>query len=217
MIHDPIAEVPESGFLYDDLGIVYEVGTLSKVLAPALRIGYMTGAPGAFMRAMVQRTNDVGFSAPLITQEIASYIMDHHINDQIRKVRAGYRERAVAVRRWIDEGIGDFIVDIRGGRAGFYYYLTFEERIMTSEGSPLHRFLSRTTGDLMIDGSPGERKPRVLYLPGEFCVHPAGSMAEVGRRQMRLSYGFEEPGRIKDAIGHLREGVEYVKGDSDIT
>ncbi|HDN65815.1 MAG TPA: aminotransferase class I/II-fold pyridoxal phosphate-dependent enzyme, partial [Methanosarcinales archaeon] len=81
MIHDPLAEAPESGFLYDDLGIVYEVGTLSKVLAPALRIGYMTGARCAFMRAMVQRTNDVGFSAPLITQEIASYIMDHHIND----------------------------------------------------------------------------------------------------------------------------------------
>ena len=216
MIHDPLAEAPESGFLYDDLGIVYEVGTLSKVLAPALRIGYMTGSPGAFMRAMVQRTNDVGFSAPLITQEIASYIMDHHINDQIRKVRAGYRERAVAVRRWIDDAIGDFIVDIRGGRAGFYYYLTFEEGIMTVEGSPLHRFLSRTTGDHSIDGSPIEKKPRVLYLPGEFCVHPAGSMAEVGRRQMRLSYGFEEPSRIKDAIRYLREGVDYAKGDPDI-
>lgn len=217
LIHDPLAEAPESGFLYDDLGIVYEVGTLSKVLAPALRIGYMTGAPGAFMRAMVQRTNDVGFSAPLITQEIASYIMDHHINDQIRKVRAGYRERAVAVRRWIDEKIGDFIVDIRGGRAGFYYYLTFEEGIMTDEGSPLHRFLSRTTGYHSIDGSPDEKKPRVLYLPGEFCIHPAGGMAELGRRQMRLSYGFEEPGKIEDAIGHLREGVDYVKGDSDTT
>ena len=67
----------------------------------------------------------------------------------------------------------------------------------------------------MIDGSP-EKKPRVLYLPGEFCVHPAGDMAEAGRRQMRLSYGFEEPGRIRDAIGYLREGVDYVKGDSDI-
>ncbi|MEA3281021.1 MAG: PLP-dependent aminotransferase family protein [Euryarchaeota archaeon] len=214
MIHDPLAEAPESGFLYDDLEIVYEVGTLSKVLAPALRIGYMTGAPGAFMRAMVQRTNDVGFSAPLITQEIASYIMDHRINDQIKKVRTGYLKRAVAVRRWIDEKLGDVIADIRGGRAGFYYYLTFEEGIMTEEGSPLHRFLSRTTGDPAIDGAPGEKKQRVLYLPGEFCVHPAGYMAEVGRRQMRLSYGFEEPDRIEDAIEYLREGVDYVKGDS---
>ncbi len=41
-------------------------------------------------------------------------------------------------------------------------------------------------------------------------------MAGVGKRQMRLSYGFEEPDRIKDAIGYLREGVYYVKGDSDI-
>lgn len=211
LIHDPAVEKPESGFLHDDTGIVYEVGTLSKVLAPALRIGYMIGHPGAFMRAMVQRTSDVGFSAPLITQEIASYILDHHINDQVRWVRAGYRKRAISVKRWIDEKLGGAVVDCMGGAAGFYYYLTFEEGVRTDEGSLLHRFLSRTTGDADIDGPPDGRKPRVLYLPGEFCVHPGGEIGEVGRRQMRLSYGFEEPGRIEEALGYMSEGVEYAR------
>jgi DNA-binding transcriptional MocR family regulator len=211
LIHDPAVEKPESGFLHDDMGIVYEVGTLSKVLAPALRIGYMIGHPGAFMRAMVQRTSDVGFSAPLITQEIASYILDHHITEQVRWVRAGYRKRAISVKRWIDEKLGGSVVDCRGGAAGFYYYLTFEEGVRTDEGSLLHRFLSRTTGDADIDGPPDGRKPRVLYLPGEFCVHPGGEIGEVGRRQMRLSYGFEEPGRIEEALGYMSEGVEYAR------
>lgn len=209
LIYDPRAEKPESGFRNDDMGLVYEVGTLSKVLAPALRIGYMIGPPGVFMRALVQRTNDVGFSAPLITQEIASYILDHHIQGQIRKVRAGYRERAIAVRGWIDEMLGSFVSDCTGGRAGFYYYLTFCEGIRTDTGSCLYRFLSRVTGNPDLDGPPGAQKPRVTYLPGEFCVHRDGGMVEVGRRQMRLSYGFEEPARIKDAIGYMREGAEY--------
>jgi len=212
LIHDPLVEKPESGFLYDDIGIVYEIGTLSKVLAPALRIGYLIGAPGAFMRAMVQRTNDVGFSAPLITQEIASYIMDHHMTDQIERVRTGYGERAIVVREWIDEKLGAYLLDCRGGSAGFYYYLTFVE-IRTDEKSRLYRFLSRTTGNPDIDGTPAEKKPRVVYLPGEFCVHPGGEMPEAGSRQMRLSYGFEELTRIEEALEYIREGVDYARNE----
>ena len=152
---------------------------------------------------------DVGFSAPLITQEIASYILDHHIKGQIKRVRAGYRDRAVAVRAILDEALGDVVFDCAGGRAGFYYYLTFGEGIRTDTGSRLYRFLTRTTGDPDIDGSPDARKPRVTYLPGEFCVNRGGGMVEVGRRQMRLSYGFEELSRIEEATRYLREGVEY--------
>ncbi|MFC1539832.1 hypothetical protein ACFL6H_10450, partial [Candidatus Latescibacterota bacterium] len=76
LIHDETISKPESGFLSDENGLVYEIGTLSKLLAPALRIGYMIGNDGPFMRAMVQKTSDAGFSAPLITQEIAGYLLD---------------------------------------------------------------------------------------------------------------------------------------------
>ena len=63
LIHDPEAARPCSALLYDSEGIAFEIGTLSKLLAPGLRIGYMIGRDGSFMRAMVQRINDVGFSA----------------------------------------------------------------------------------------------------------------------------------------------------------
>ncbi len=38
LIHDSAVEKPRSGLLDDELGIVYEIGTLSKILAPAARI-----------------------------------------------------------------------------------------------------------------------------------------------------------------------------------
>lgn len=208
LVHDPSVEPPESGLRHDPLRIVYEVGTLSKVLAPALRIGYMIGSPGAFMQAMVQRTSDAGFSAPLMSQEIAARLLEAHIVGQLDRVRVGYREKSQATRAWLDEKLGGELESVVGGKAGFYLYLTFR-RIETHEASPFFRYLTRTTGDVRIDGLPGDRHPRVIYIPGEHCVHSRGDLADVGRRQLRLSYGFEELDAIRRAIHLMGEAASY--------
>ena len=73
------------------------------------------------------------------------------------------------------------------------------------------KFLSRTTGDKAIDGPAGSARPRVIYIPGQYCVHPRGDLVAVGRRQMRLSYAFEELPNIERAIGLIREGIDYAE------
>jgi len=210
LIHDPNVPAPESGLLFDEEGLVYEIGTLSKILAPALRIGYMVGQEGPFLSAMIQKTSDTGFSAPVFNQEIAGYMLEHHIDDQIDRVKRGYREKALAVREWITSYLGPHLSECRGGEAGFYFYLTFNST-ETHEDSPFFHYLSRTTGDADLDGPPDRRKARVIYLPGAFCVHRSGLIRDAGLRQLRLSYGFEELDRIEAGVRLMAEGCRYAE------
>ncbi len=195
LLHDPAAPPFRSVLPADDLEIAYEIGTLSKVLAPGLRIGYLLGPAGAFLNAMVQRTSDTGFSAPLFVQEMASYLLDHHIARQIQAVNAGYRAKALAVGEGIRRLLGPHLEEVRGGSAGFYYYLTFRQT-RTQPGSPFFECLAH----------PADAPKRRSSTSRPYCVLPNGDLAEAVTPDA-ASYGFEETPRILDALGLMRQAI----------
>ncbi|MCQ2605783.1 MAG: PLP-dependent aminotransferase family protein [Bacteroidales bacterium] len=206
IIFDTTIEPVQSGMLYDEDGLVVEIGTLSKIIAPALRIGYAISDDTDVMRALVQKTGDIGFSAPLINQEMSARFLDAYISNHALDVREGYRRKADFLKKSIEEHLGQYLERYSGGQAGFYFYLTFKE-IETHSESKFFQFLSRTTGDITIDGDP--KNPRLVYVPGNICVSQTSKAKEVGNRQLRISYGFEDIPVLERAILLMKDAAEY--------
>jgi DNA-binding transcriptional MocR family regulator len=134
----------------------------------------------------------------------------------MRTVNAGYREKAKRTRELIARHLGRHLEECAGGSAGFYYYLTLKG-CLTEEGSPFFNYLARTTGIRSIDGDGQDKNRRVVYIPGAYCVHPKGELAEKGRRQLRISYGFEELEQIEQGIRLMGEAIEFTSSIASAT
>lgn len=207
LLYDTSLEIPQSPLLYDESGLAIEVGTLSKIIAPALRIGYAICKKSDLSTVLIQRMSDIGFSAPLINQEIAACFLQNYIHEHRARVLEIYRHKAQSVRQAIGTHLAPYIERIDGGKASFYYYIT-TKNTETHTQSHFYKFLSRTTGINEIDGKTGNNA-RLIYVPGEFCVHQQGFMIQKGQRQLRISFGFEENETLERAIVLMREAFEY--------
>lgn len=205
LIHGEELEKPNSPSVYDEDGIVYEVGTFSKVFAPALRVGYLLGPKDSpIIKTLIQWNSDVGFSAPLITQEVTAEIIKKYGVKQFDRVNKGYREKSEGFQGKILAELGEYLEEIRGGKAGFYIYLTLRN-IKTHPSSKFFNLLCGKEITTKIYKYGQDMNPRVIYIPGVYCVHPNGSLVAKGEYQLRLSYGYE-------SLDNLMRAVEIIKG-----
>ncbi len=103
----------------DDGERVIYVGTLSKVMFPALRIGYLVLPPALvepFARAKLLAD---GGSAFLEQEALADFIASGAFERHIRRSRAWNGERRAALLRAVDEHLGDR-VRVEGANAGLH-------------------------------------------------------------------------------------------------
>lgn len=93
----------------DRAGVVVYVGTLSKVLAPGLRVGYLV-APASIVdrvaarRALVDRQGDHA-----IEWAVAELLDDGEVQRHVRRARRVYAERRDTLCRLLDEHLGDVL------------------------------------------------------------------------------------------------------------
>ena len=103
----------------DEHGSVIYIGTLSKVLAPGLRLGYLVAAPAVIERALgwrriIDRQGDLSTEAA-----VAELFEDGEVARHIGRMRRIYARRRQALLESLDRHLPDvFAIDLpRGGMA----------------------------------------------------------------------------------------------------
>lgn len=112
----------------DTSGNVLYLGTFSKILFPALRIGYMVlpdkqlANTFAMLKAMTDRQN------PLIDQAIlAEFIQAGHLNRHLRKMRLEYKRGQDDLIQLLNQYLGDRFT-LSTAKAGMHFIITFKEQ-----------------------------------------------------------------------------------------
>ncbi|HET6502134.1 MAG TPA: PLP-dependent aminotransferase family protein [Amycolatopsis sp.] len=167
----------------DPDNVVY-LGSFSKTFASGLRVGWVL-APHAVREKLVLAAESATLCPPTLNQMIVSrYLATHDWKGQIKTFRENYRERRDAIITALDQYLptGCSWTHPDGG---FYVWVTVPEGVDTKAMLP--RAVTA----------------RVAYASG------TGFYAEgFGSRQMRLSYCYPTPERIKEGVRRLAAVLE---------
>ncbi len=160
-------------------GDVIYLGTLSKTLAPGLRIGWIV-APEEVMARLVQMKQGADLHTSTFSQMVAFEVarggfLDRHV----QTIREVYRARLQAMLEALDR---HFPPGSRWTRpeGGLFLWLTLPEGLDSAE--------------LLKDAL----EEKVAFVPGH-AFHPNGG----GHRTMRLNFSYSKPEVIEEGIRRL--------------
>ena len=163
---------------YDRDNVVY-LGSFSKTFAAGLRVGWVL-APHAVRERLVLAAESATLCPPTINQMIVSrYLATHDWRGQIKLFQQTYRERRDAMLTALEQHLPAGCTWTKPD-GGFYVWLTVPEGVDTKAMLP--RAITA----------------RVAYASG------TGFYADgFGSRQMRLSFCYPTPERIKEGVRRL--------------
>jgi 2-aminoadipate transaminase len=160
----------------DREGLVFEVGTFSKILAPGLRIGWVS-APHEFLSRMARLKSDGG-SCPLTQRTIIEFLKDGGIAPHLERARAAYRSHRDAMVAALHHELPDVTFSIPQG--GYYLWLRFPEGTDTS-------ILAERAYDEGVSPIAG-----AVFYPTADAPHP--------KNYMRLAYSHAAPDEIDRGV-----------------
>jgi GntR family transcriptional regulator / MocR family aminotransferase len=109
-----------------DARVIY-VGTFSKVLFPALRLGYLVIPTDLVPRfVQVREAMDI-FPASLPQAALADFILEGEFGRHLRRMRALYAERRTALANAVHAELGDWL-NVFGDAAGMHLTVTGRRR-----------------------------------------------------------------------------------------
>ncbi len=175
--------VPRAIRADDDQGVVY-LGSFSKTIASGLRVGWAVAPHGVREKLVLAAESAVLCPSNFAQLTVSDYLASQPWREQVKVFRELYRERRDAL-------LGAMATYLPVGTTwthpsgGFYSWVTLPE------GVDAKAMLPRAVASL------------VAYVPGTgFYVDGQG------HRNMRLSYCYPEPDRIREGVRRLGGVIE---------
>ena len=158
--------------------VIY-VSTMSKTFAPGARIGWVAAPTPVRDKLVLLREAGDLCQSNLTQLVVARWLATTHWEDQVKRFREVYHERARTMLDALDEFMPAGVTWTRP-TGGFYVWLTLPDPLDAS--SMLAKALTH----------------RVAYVPGRGFYADGG-----GRRQLRLCYSFPPPPKILEGVERL--------------
>lgn len=170
----------------DDAGRVIYIGTFSKVLFPALRLGYLVVPESLLARFLHQRDALDLFSPTLYQSALSDFIAEGHFARHVRRMRATYQKRRDALMEGIGRRLGHRM-QIVNAEAGMHLCAWFDPPV----------------DDVAVVKRAAERGLSPIALSTCFVESPS-------RSGLVLGYGGSSEAQISRAINILSEVIEGI-------
>lgn len=173
-----------AGRVYESSGRVIFVGTLSKVVAPGLRVGWIE-APAEVREGLILLKQVTDLHSSNITQMVTAEFLKRHSETFWPMLRESYRVRCQAASEAVKKHMGENVIHCTEPRGGFYLWIEVDPSIDTSA------MLSRAV-----------REHGVAYVPGApfFATTPR-------RNAMRVCFSNLSTDRIDEGIARISRAL----------
>ena len=166
---------------------VVHLSTLSKTIAPALRVGWMA-APDWLRGPAILAKQSLDLHTSTLSQEVAAhYLRSGRLEAHLQAVRRHYAERCAALSEALRRRFGDAL-RFAPPPGGMFVWARFDDAVDTTALLP--HALARG----------------VMYVPGE-----AFHAERPDRRTLRLAFATVTPERIAEGVDRLAAALDDVR------
>jgi 2-aminoadipate transaminase len=176
---DPIPPIKA----YDEAGFVFYLGSFSKILAPAVRLGWIVASAELIPKITVIRESLDLETSTLTQRSVAEFLQRGFLDDYLAGLEFINKDKFNTIDRALETQLGDLATWTRP-QGGLFTWVTLPDHIDTW------------------DMFPNALAEQVAYIPGAaFAVHGGHT------NTMRLNFSSPGPDDIEGAIRRLAEVI----------
>lgn len=168
---------------FDEAGMVFYLGSFSKMLAPALRLGWMVAPADLMPRITTLRESFDLESSTLLQRAVAEFVSRGMLEPHLEAITAAHGERCATMLRALDAHLSD-VAHWSKPNGGVFVWVSLPERLDTTE--MFHEAIKR----------------QVAYIPGGvFSVDGSTKNA------LRLNFSNVKPEAIEEGVARLADVI----------